>query len=55
LKKYELRKGYCVSQKRIITCEFIDGKIVTRIRHIQNFQGKWILKGSTMLGFNEYE
>ena len=55
LKKYELRKGYCVSQKRIITCEFIDGKVITTIRHIQNSQGKWILKGSTMLGFNEYE
>lgn len=55
LKKYELRKGYCISQKRIITCEFIDGETITRITRIKNPQGEWVTRRPKMLGFEEWE
>lgn len=55
LKKYEHRKGYCTSQKVIITCEFIDGRKVLTITHILNPQGHWVLKRPEMLGFEEWE
>ncbi|MEQ3663782.1 hypothetical protein [Olleya sp.] len=55
LKKYEHRTGYCTSQKVIITCEFIDGKRVLEITHVQNPQGEWVIKRPIMLGFEEWE
>ena len=55
LKKYEHRTGYCTSQKVIITCEFIDGRKILDITHVQNPQGEWVIKRPKMLGFEEWE
>jgi Mn-dependent DtxR family transcriptional regulator len=55
LKKYELRKGYCKSQKVIITCQFKDGRKILDITHIKNPNGEWVLKRPKMLGFEEWE
>lgn len=55
LKKYEHRKGYCKSQRVIITCEFVDGEKFLDITHIQNPQGEWVLKRPKMLGLEEWE
>jgi Mn-dependent DtxR family transcriptional regulator len=55
LKKYQHRTGYCTSQKVIVTCEFIDGRKVLDITHIQNPQGEWVLRRPKMLGFEEWE
>ncbi|MBO3096816.1 hypothetical protein [Gelidibacter pelagius] len=54
-KKYEHRKGYCTSQKVVITCEFKDGQKILDITHIQNPRGEWVLKRAKMLGLDEWE
>ena len=54
-KKYELRKGYCKSQKVIITCQFKDGRKILDITHVKNPQGEWVLKRPKILGLEEWE
>lgn len=55
LKKYELRKGYCKSQKVIITCQFNDERKILDITHVKNPSGEWVLKRAKILGLEEWE